>query len=306
MADFSSLIRSDPLAFVIADGRVRTHPYHHYGFPTVLHIDLDNLARRMKTVLNEIVPYEFGILRHYGGATTLADDSIIAGIEVMIDAAMAITYNRLRSVAEKYQPLTRTTRMNPKAPISNNLEFPAFISSVLSSIGPLRITDAARDTLVIYSTSPEKMEAFGRSKNHLFICGNYHRLTDAFRAMNVRMAPIDFDRKDAGSFFSTITPAIRQGCWTFYGDVHPSHYENEDIPRAYLTQFADINSRAFNFRGLAGDYCAATNAFIQAAPAATSGNQGVSEDVEHGWVLAHDLTNCEMMDIIRYRIFARA
>ncbi|KAI3797303.1 hypothetical protein L1987_32559 [Smallanthus sonchifolius] len=77
---------------------------------------------------------------------------------MMVDTAMSVTYNRIRYILQRYEPTVFVARMNPRLPLSNKYKFPAFISTVLGSIGPLRIVDGLQDTLVVYATSADRSQ----------------------------------------------------------------------------------------------------------------------------------------------------
>ncbi|GJZ34815.1 pseudouridine synthase, catalytic domain-containing protein, partial [Tanacetum coccineum] len=251
---------ADPLLKLVAAGKVGVQPIHNYGKPRILEIDLEHLATTMKNRLNIIIPF-IQRLRdcYHGESETAVTDTIISDVNMMVDTAISVTYNRLRYVLQRYDPTVFVARMNPRSPLSNKYKFPAFISFVLGNIGPLRIMDGLRDMLVVYATSASRSQTYGREQHFDFKYGQYSRIVDNLAEIGVPLAPIDVKvgYRD-GSFFSTIIPDHKNGSWDFIATFHPSHYKHqalEDLMSAWLTMNDDPTLRAFQDCSLRIECC---------------------------------------------------
>ncbi|XP_023741439.1 tRNA pseudouridine synthase 1 isoform X2 [Lactuca sativa] len=235
--------KPDPMLALITSGRVRIWPLPLHWKTTISEVNLDHLATTIKNRLNRIFPYllELGNRdNHYRGS----EADIIADVNILVDTAMAVTYNRLRKILQRYDPTAFAARMNPRSPYSNRFKFPTFLSSVLSSIGPLRITDGPVNAHVVYATSSATCRNYGRAEQFNF-SSRYDHFIECLEAMGVPCAPIDVKSTDCGSFFSTVIPTFEHGVWRFTAPFHHSHYEPKDIVSAWLTQNDDPALRAF-------------------------------------------------------------
>lgn len=72
--------------------------------------------------------------------TKMIEDDTTAYVDYLIGQ----TYNKLRRILITH-PQQRAARIKPRCLVPANQEFPRWISSTLSSIGPLRIEDGPRD-----------------------------------------------------------------------------------------------------------------------------------------------------------------
>lgn len=242
---------------LVASGRVGVRPIHNYGKPRVLEIDLEHLATTMKNRLNIIIPFIQRLRNCYHGESeSIITDTIISDVNMMVDTAISVTYNRLRYVLQRYDPTVFVARMNPRSPLSNKYKFPAFVSFVLGNIGPLRIRDGPRNMLVVYATSASRSQTYGREQHFGFKHGQYSRIVDNLAEIGVPLAPIDVKVGDReGSFFSTIIPDHKNGLWDFTATFNPSHYKHQDLGSAWLTMSDDPTLRAFEDCSLAIGCC---------------------------------------------------
>lgn len=218
---------------LIADGRVRQRPYRTYLTPTVLDISLDLLRARLRNILRSVYVTNDRIRNHYVGTRQEITTDIETDIDSLVDFSILICYNRLRAVAERYSSQIRSSRCNPRAPVNNRMEFPAWISSLLGSIGPLRVPDAANDLLIIYVPPPNTMNNYGRAEQPAPTEGGYHRLTTCFRNLGFALTPIDMSNL-CGSFWTTCEFAIRDNLYCIIAPFHPSHYTNDDVVRSFV------------------------------------------------------------------------
>ncbi|XP_076932216.1 uncharacterized protein LOC143597661 [Bidens hawaiensis] len=254
------------------------HPIHYYEKTTIHEVDLEHLATAMKTRLNVFFPYIHELRVRYGGISENdITNKIICDVNMMVDAALSVTYNRLRFILQNHDPIAFAARMNPKSPLSNKFKFPAFISSVLGSIGPLR--DDFQDTLIVYATSADRSQTFGRAQNFDFISGHFYRLIDNLVAIGVPLAPIDVKRSSirSGWFFSTLLVNHEEGLWDFTATCHYSKYKHRDIASAWMTLNDDPALRAFPDCSLRYECCTdpdVVNAVIASRP------EGVPDDVD--------------------------
>ncbi|OWM76666.1 hypothetical protein CDL15_Pgr009231 [Punica granatum] len=116
---------------LVADGRLLICPFTTYTAPTVLTVNLDNLAARLTFWCRKVYSFYQPLSSHYCDTAMDITSAVSSDIEHMGTYALWCCYNRLRSVAARYSPATWTARMNPRAPCSNSMEFPSFISSLL-------------------------------------------------------------------------------------------------------------------------------------------------------------------------------
>ncbi|KAK8658604.1 hypothetical protein V6N13_036807 [Hibiscus sabdariffa] len=243
----------DPKEQLIADGRLFNHPIKHYGVPTVLTIDLDFAALQIISRLEEVYLNEDHIRYQYGGFTDLTTQKIRDGLTAMVNFAMGETYNRLRSVLERYGPHACMTIMNTRCPVVPDLEFPTWISSTLSCIGPCRVTDSPTDTLIVYASTAATMQTFGRAEAVQFNYGDYIQLLNVLKDIKVQTTPFDHANV-TGSYFPTIEIEPTNNHFTLYGTVHSSHYENEDAVRIVLLS-NPLGVTPFEKVGMTIDYC---------------------------------------------------
>ncbi|KAL8245744.1 hypothetical protein R6Q59_006960 [Mikania micrantha] len=254
-------------------------PLHYYEKPTVHEIDLEHLATTMKNRLNLVLPFIQELrVRYSVGTENDITSAIVSDVNMMVDTAMSVTYNRLRFILHNYEPTVFVAQMNPRSPLSNKYKFPAFISFVLGSIGPLRIMDGHQDMLVIYATSANRSQTYGRSQHFEFKCDQFFRLIDNLTAIGVPLAPIDVrgGNRD-GSFFPTIIPNRENGLWEFIATCHCFNYMHRDILSAWLTLNDDPALRAFPDCSLTIDCCTDpdfANDVIALRP------EGVSDDLD--------------------------
>ncbi|PWA58484.1 DNA-binding domain-containing protein [Artemisia annua] len=226
------------------EGKLLRYPARTYESATVLTINFDHLAARLKDRLR-IILSQMPSLTY-----SMADTEIGHCIDHMVDLALLLAYNRLRNVAERYSPATRTARMNHCAPYASDYEFPTFISSLLSSLGPLRITDGFEDTLVIYSTEASNANHYGRAVTPVINFGRIDMFTKVMACAGMKMSKIDICSTLQGSFCTSIIPNLNHNLWTFSSTQHPSHYEDLDLLRAWFILHDDINIRCVAFCGL--------------------------------------------------------
>lgn len=219
---------------LVADGRLKivpgtTHP------STVTHaIFLDHLATRLTSVLSDVYCNWDALRCHYSGTDATVTELITAGINSMVIYGPWCCYNRLRAVAECYSPYIKVARMNPRAPCCSRMVFPTLISSLLQSIGPLRISDAAADILVIYAPDFKYMENYGRKETQIPDEESYNQLVEALRACGAQYSPID-TTPNFGSFWTTwALTKTSSGLFNVMGTVHQSHYQLEDAGRAFV------------------------------------------------------------------------
>nr|AWV67014.1 capsid [Lysoka partiti-like virus]AWV67016.1 capsid [Lysoka partitivirus]AWV67018.1 capsid [Lysoka partitivirus]AWV67020.1 capsid [Lysoka partitivirus] len=226
---------------LIGDGRLRIVPYHTYLDVTVLTVNLDILATRLKYWLHSIYDIWEPLRLKYSGTAQAITQAIHGDIDHLVDYALWVCYNRLRMVAERYSPTTRIGRMNPKAPTSARMEFPTFVSTLLQTIGPLRVTDGAVDVLLIYAPPPNTMQNFGRMTAQQPDEPRYARLLSNLRSCGVACSAIDI-QPNFGSFWTTCQIEMSDGLFDVVGTVHPSHYENEDAIRAAILDVNPTNT----------------------------------------------------------------
>ena len=217
---------------LIAEGKIRTRPTSVYSTPTVLDINFDALAINLKAIVTEIYTSDPDMIQAYPGDYTEVIDEIAQDCNALIDFALLGCYNRLRTIAEIYSISTRTSRINPRAPVSNRLEYPVFISSLLSSIGPLRVPDSAHDCLIIYATTSANMNNYGRTERPDPPEGNYSRLIHHLRSCQYPLAPIDFTNLIGSAWTTAVVESTKDGLLRVVGTIHRTHYQPMDVPRA--------------------------------------------------------------------------
>ena len=189
----------DPFLDLVASGRVCVRPIHYYGNATVVEIDLEHLATTMKDRLNLVFPFIQKLRNCYNcGSETSITDTIISDVNMMVDTAISITYNRLRHILELYDHTVCNARMNPRSPGSNRHKIPAFIASVLGSIGPLRIVDGPEPITVVYATSANRSRMYGRATPFTFLYDQFQRLVENLEAIGVPLDTIDVKAVDHG------------------------------------------------------------------------------------------------------------
>lgn len=238
-------------AKLVGQGRLLRFPTRRRDQTTVLTINFDHLAARLKATLKKVYQTNYALKEAMPGVTfQMIDNEIGECIDHTVDLALLITYNRLRNVADKYSTATRNARMNRRAPHSSDFEFPTFLASLLSSIGPLFIEDGIEDMLVIYATETAKANNYGRTNAPAINLSRVSTFSDALTRAGVKMAKIDPRSVAQGSYFTTIIPTLNHSVWTFTGTQHSSHYEDIDVLRAWLTLHDDVNQRAVQYCGL--------------------------------------------------------
>lgn len=181
----------DPLEKLVAHGKIRTQPYTHYRSATTPTVDFELLANKIQIILSEAYQYHDPLCLQYAGTNKEIDQCLMSDILALIDFALCVLYNRLQAVAESYSSSTSLSRMKKRAPVDNKMVFPSFLSSSLSSIGPLRITDAGRDALVLYAPLPNTDNNYGRSQAHELVYGHYQRLINSLHSCGIGLSPID-------------------------------------------------------------------------------------------------------------------
>ncbi|XP_024962713.1 tRNA pseudouridine synthase 1-like isoform X2 [Cynara cardunculus var. scolymus] len=213
--------KADPFLDLVASGRISVQPIHSYGLTTVVEIDLEHLATAMKDRLNLVLPFIPELCNRYNcGSETSITDTIMADVNMMVDTAISVTYNRLRHILELYNPTVCNTRMNPRSPGSN------------------------------------RSRTYGRAAPFNFIYGQFERLIDNLEAIGVPLATIDVKAVDrGGSFFSTIVPTHHDGLWGFIAPFHHSHYKHKDIVNAWFTLHDDPTICAFEDCSLRIECC---------------------------------------------------
>ncbi|QED42889.1 ORF1 [Rhodiola cryptic virus 1] len=226
----------DPLNSIVADGRIRRMPIDHFGFPDIITVDLEALHANIREWLNSLFVDNKEIRIAYLGTKADVTAMIKNDINSYCDFLIGQTYNKLRSILQKY-PNQRSLRMNTRCPVPKNQEFPRWIVSTLSSIGPLHIEDGPRDRYVCFASTTATMQFHGRVAAPKFIYGGYSRLHEALKKYGVEMSPFDHI-SETGSFYPTVELCIEENLWRAFGAVHSSHYVNEDFIRAVFVSSA--------------------------------------------------------------------
>ncbi|CBW77437.1 putative capsid protein [Fig cryptic virus] len=221
----------DILEDLIADGRLQITPYVTSTEPKIFDVDFDALWNRINAIIVPIYTNWDQLRFHYPGTTTTVTNNITLDVGHLVTFALWQLYNRLRSVAECFHHPTRTSRMNTRAPISNRMEFPSFLSSMLESISWLRINDGPVDYLALFTAPTGTSNNYGRSTVQVPDNGCYDRLTGKLRALGVQLTPIDMT-PSAGSFWPTTQVITEEELYNIVGTFHSSHYVNEDAIRA--------------------------------------------------------------------------
>lgn len=215
---------------IIADGRLRLTPYNTLSAPVVHDIDLDLLSTRLHYILKRVYTFWDPLNDQYTGTMSDVTATISNDIDSLVDFAMWCCYNRLRKVAMLYAPKVFTSRMNPEAPCpTTRMEFPDFVSSVIRSIGPLRITDSGTQFCLIYATAASKMKTYGRAAVQWPNWMSYDRLMKGLRSCGVKCSAVNDAMDPAnshGSFWTTCRLTLNEGLYNFFGTVHPCHYTN--------------------------------------------------------------------------------
>ncbi|KAJ1418875.1 hypothetical protein SESBI_15475 [Sesbania bispinosa] len=276
----------DPIEDLISDGRVSIRPYKHYGLLEVITVDLDDMATALQARLVSIFTTENRLCNCYVGTITQITDTINTDTTALVNYAIGQTYNRLRSVLERTHPTAKQERMKP------------------------RFTDGPLDALFVFATTSATMKSYGRDHKPEFNFGRYERIMSALRSINVRMAPFDFTGTQTVSYFPFLDPAIdRNNVWIIYGLIHPSHYENEDVPCSMLNALAALPPKRADqrVRPVAGIYRVNFHG-IQPAVAASGSTMvqrrgmyvyGRGTYLRYSCVLA----NTEITQLIRYCVF---
>lgn len=265
----------DPLEAVAVDGRISIRPIAHFGLPKVITVDLEALHGILYLKFQELYSPDQRIRSRYPGSNAEIVRTLNADLTALADYAAACCYNKLRAVLEAYAPHERTVRMNTRAPMPNNIEFPTFISSTLGSIGPCRFEDAAKDVYVVWATSATTANNYGRTNPTVFNYPCYARICNILKEIGVQFAPFP-NATAAGSYFATLEPHVGAELCTAYCTVHSSHYENEDFARIALltglagnTPFQPIGMRI----GYVNDTTTLTALAAVAAPAGIPAGQ---------------------------------
>ena len=221
----------DPLEHFIADGRLAVRPIEHHQIPEVITVDLDAMATNINNRLSNMFANCTKLRLQYGVSYVHALNQINLDTTCMVDYLMGTVYNRLRSILEGKNANLRPILMNTRCPISNYLEFPRWVVSTLSCIGPCRVIDAADDKVVVFASSAATMANYGRANAVVFNDGAYSRLFTSLKAIGVEMSPFPSIPTTTPSYYPFLYSEIDEERWFIYGTVHSSHIENEDAIR---------------------------------------------------------------------------
>jgi len=227
--------QADPIEALIADGRLYSRPTSQFGAVIPYETDLEYAHSFMLQKLTLIYQDDPKIRIRYGGYTVNSGIEILAGITSMADYIIAQMYNRMRGVLEWAAPHLRTTRMNTRCPVSNSMEFPAWISSTISAIGPIHFSDGPTNRYAVPATAAARMQTYGRQNPIFFSYSDYFTFISVLKEIGIATSPVDHQSK-TGSSFPTIDVTAGDHSFTFYATIHHSHYENEDFLRmAFFT-----------------------------------------------------------------------
>lgn len=243
---------ADPITAIIDDGRIRVRPIDHYGLPDVITVNLEQLAGFVTSNLTAAYTNCLQIRNRYTGSPNQITHAIISDTTMLVNFAIAQTYNRLRSVLERRAPSICAARMNRRAPVANQQEFPHFISSTLGSIGPFRVEDGPTDRYVVYASTAATQNKYGRDAGTVFNEGQYCKITSVLRECNFRLTPFPSAQAE-GSYFPTLTSILESGLYRVFGAVHSSHYENEDVMKIALCT-NDLRATPFDPVGMTFGY----------------------------------------------------
>ncbi|KAL4383370.1 hypothetical protein GQ457_15G015070 [Hibiscus cannabinus] len=150
----------DPKEQLIADGRLFNRPINTTGADVLITIDLDFAALQIISS-SRMSPQR---RPRYGGFTNLTTQKIQDGLTAMNEHSI---------------------------PVASDLEFPTWISSTLSCIGPCRVTDGPTDTLIVYASTAATMQTFGRAEAVQFNYGDYIQLLNVLKDIKFQTAPFD-------------------------------------------------------------------------------------------------------------------
>ncbi|QED42890.1 ORF1 [Rhodiola cryptic virus 2] len=229
---------TDPLTEAIADGRVYVRPHRRYANTEFLTIDLEAIHTTLTATLRTSFQARTLILNRYHGTQAEAVASLNADCSAYADIILGQLYNKLRTTLERTVPRERVARMNTRCPLSPTIEFPRWISSTYSSIGRMRIIDGPVDKQICYVPPANTQNNYGRTNMPELDLLAHNRLNEVLTAANIDLAPFDFQNEQA-AFFPTVEMTADNNLISFHGCCHPSHYENEDIVRAFF--LSDIN-----------------------------------------------------------------
>nr|QRG29206.1 putative CP [Panax cryptic virus 4] len=290
---------TDPMEDLIAEGKIR-QVSRTTGFIHESEIDFDQLYDNLVRNLQRIYAHWDPLITRYTGTRDEVIQEINGDVSSMVTFALWITYNRLRTVAERYSSHSRTQRMNHKAPCSNRMEFPAFLSSTLQSIGPLRILDSPHEIMLIYVPPANTANHYGRTQANNPIEGMYHRLLTHLHELNVQCSPIDLTPTQ-GSFATTCKFVLSEDLLSIVGSVHRSHYTNDDVRRFLLIANPNIDDTPFaTITALTGIKPAV--AAQGTTPAKPAGCYILGEKPIFTVYLAQNLTAYDINSVLRYHL----
>ncbi|XP_074369183.1 uncharacterized protein LOC141710516 [Apium graveolens] len=207
----------DPLEDFIADGRLR--------------VDLEVLHSAITSRMHSIYLADDRFATRYGVCNAADEACLKAHISTMADYAVGQAYNRLRGILKMKAYSEVGKRMKTRCPVPKDMEFPAWISSLIGSIGSIRVTDGPGDALLVYATSAATMNRFGRTNDTTYTSGHYNCLLGVMKEIGITLAPVDHNNQ-TGSAFPTIAVELKNHIFTLHGTLHHSHYDTEDTVRA--------------------------------------------------------------------------
>ena len=94
---------------------------------------------KITTMLQSIYLVWEPLRTRYTGSNTNITASITQNIQNSTDVALWVCYNCLKPTAKRYSPNTRTTQMNPRAPVPTEW---SFLASFLNSCSQLVLLGA--------------------------------------------------------------------------------------------------------------------------------------------------------------------
>ncbi|XP_065866023.1 uncharacterized protein [Euphorbia lathyris] len=232
MSTMDSFLTRDPLEQIIADGRILMGPINQYVRPEIITINLDVLHTNIGDHLKLVFQDNIFVRGFYNLDPTSNIIDIHADVNSLCDYLIGVTYNHLRFTLEMTCPTELVSRrMHNRCPVSDDLEFPAFISETLSLIGPCR----PFDKLIVFAPAANTATNYGRAVPVTFNYYRYSRFISILKDSNYLVASLHFITGVLGSFFPlTEFRPLSDGVFSLHGTVHSSHYEQEDIVRIAL------------------------------------------------------------------------
>ncbi|KAF5198511.1 hypothetical protein FRX31_011897 [Thalictrum thalictroides] len=233
---------------LVEQGRLMPRPCSRWPTTTVAKLDMDVLFTVLSKNLTLVLRFNDQLRWQLYDEDVDIDAFIDEAITHYCHQALNELWNRLRAVAGSYDFNARDNIFHAKAPSMFDFVFPQFFATLLSGIGPLYISGTLSDTVVIYAPE-ENRQYFGRSESPNINVTKIRQFQDALRNIKVPLAKIQTKNQTYGSYFTTcgrVTKGI--GFFNILGSLQPSLYSHDDVIMAML--FGDFGAADNPFEDL--------------------------------------------------------